>query len=336
MRYATMAVLVLAALVLVPALASPAVAQSEINVSGKVVDADGAPLSGITITAVNASDARQVTTTTSRDDGTFAFNVLPGEYDITATSAAYRADSSYTKLELRTARDDISFTMTEILGTMNGHVTNGTSPIAGARVSMLGPDESMYNTTTDKMGDFRIEKMRPGTYVVSIIAFMDSNQPLMYWDSIDVAEGENWLNRTVTGQSTLSGVVRSGQEPMADVRVTLSSETGYSLTTSTTAEGRFLISNVPAGHYIVTFSKNGYRTSESTVDLAPLGYKTLDMEMNRTGLPISEGFLAGYDLAHSLMIVGLGLALGTLVMALVVRYRVRKKPEMLSEDESEK
>lgn len=338
MRRATLVVLILVALVLVPATASPAAAQGEIEVRGTVSDVDDAPLSGIQITAVNVSDASQSATATSGKNGAFVLSVLPGTYDITATSDVYKADRAHLGVDLTDGTDDIDFVMSEMLGTITGHVTNGTSTIPGAAVIMTGVLGTPYNysaITSAPLGSFRIDDVQPGTYIVHAekdgYHSGDSTQAKI----ITVARDQSIsLNLTLNEQpSTLSGVVQFNDAPLTGVRVTVSADSGRSWTVTTSGEGGYVISNIPAGHYTVTFSKSGYRTTESTIDLKPLEYNTLDMEMERMGLPISEGFLSDYDLAHSLMIVGLGLAISTLVLAILVRYRVRKRPDLLSEDD---
>lgn len=328
MRRTSLFVLVLAVILLVPSIASPAAAQEDIEVRGTTEDAEGNKLSGITVRAESANDSGLVVTDVSGEDGAFVLTLPPGTYDISASSPAYRADG-FLSLPLTKARSDLDLVMTARLGTVFGHVSNETGPIANATVSMVGAGNLVYTSKTNETGDYRIENVRVGTYTISITAMMGGDLKI-----VEVAEGENLQSWNLTGQSTLRGVVRSGQEPMTDVSVTISSGV-YSHTVTTSSDGRYEISNIPTGEYIVTFSKSGYQTSESPVDLRLPKYYTLDMEMERMGLPISEGFLSGYDLPHSLMIVALGMAVGTLIFALLVRHRFKKRPEMLNKEESD-
>ena len=328
MRRTSLVVLVLAVLLLVPSIASPVAAQEDIEVRGTVRDIGKIPLSGITITAVSDSDPNVVRTAVSVN-GTYVLTLQPGTYHITASSADYRSDSPYSHVTLTSSLSNINFEMTRRVGVVFGHVSNETGPIANATVSMVGAGSIVYSDKTNETGDYRIENVRVGIYTISITAMMGGDLKI-----VEVAEGENLQNWNLTGQSTLRGVVRSGQQPMADVSVTISSGV-YSHTVTTSSDGRYEISNIPTGEYTVAFSKNGYQTSESPVDLRLPKYYTLDMEMERMGLPISEGFLSGYDLPHSLMIVALGMAVGTLIFALLVRHRFKKRPEMLNKEESD-
>lgn len=223
----------------------------------------------------------------------------------------------------------------ETLATIKGNVTDGVNPIAGATVVVIPVNntEGELRRPTSPQGSFSIGNLQPGTYIV--YAEMEGYSSGNILDHIkNVSAGENFMDLTLTGQpSTLIGTVWFEQRPLADVEVTISSGNFSRPPVTTSSEGRYVISNIPAGNYTVTFSKSGYRTAEIRVDMD--GFKTQDMEMERMGLPISEGFLSGYDLAHSLMIVALGMAVGTLVIALLIRYRIKKRPEMLSKEESE-
>lgn len=223
----------------------------------------------------------------------------------------------------------------ETLATIKGNVTDGDSPIAGATVVVVFANDTTkeYRLPVTQQGSYSIGNLQPGVYIV--YAEKEGYDSGAFIDSIkNITSGENIIDLTLTGQpSTLTGTVYFNQLPLADVEVTVSSGNFSRPPVTTSSEGRYVISNIPAGNYTVTFSKSGYRTVETSIDMD--GFKSLDMEMERAGLPISEGFLAGYDLAHSLMIVALGMAVIILVFALLIRYRVKKRPELLSKDESD-
>lgn len=254
---------------------------------------------------------------------------------VLALAALLLVPSIASTVAAETGGEDAIAIVSETRATIKGNVTDGVDPISGATVVVIFVnDRSERHITTTSQGSFSIEDLSPGTYIV--YAEMEGyTTPGVISDYIGpVSVGENIINLTLTGQpSTLTGTVRFEQRPLADVEVTVSSDNSSWPPVTTSSQGRYVISNIPAGNYTVTFSKSGYRTAEITVDMD--GFKTLDMEMERMGLPISEGFLSGYDLPHSLMIVALGMAVGTLIFALLVRHRVRKKPEMLNKEESE-
>ena len=213
----------------------------------------------------------------------------------------------------------------ETLATIKGNVTDGDSPIAGATVVWWPRNDS-----TTRLRDRWQLHREPAARIY--IGRKEGGLLPAVLESLRTSR--RIIDLTLTGQpSTLTGTVYFNQLPLADVEVTVSSGNFSRPPVTTSSEGRYVISNIPAGNYTVTFSKSGYRTVETSIDMD--GFKSLDMEMERAGLPISEGFLAGYDLAHSLMIVALGMAVIILVFALLIRYRVKKRPELLSKDESD-
>lgn len=226
---------------------------------------------------------------------------------------------------------------TEKVTTVHGFVRNETGPVNGTLIllslSSLSSRLPLYNASTDvsRGGEYHLKNVQPGSYRVMIVV---STGFLFLEENKEVHEGENVWNWTLTARYALQGVVRSGQNPMPDVTVTLISERGGDKHTVTTSgDGGYEFNDLLAGNYTVTFSKSGYRTMEKAISLPD--DSTLDIEMERMGLPARDGFLAGYDLGHSLMVVALGLAVATLIVALFARYQVRKKPELLSRDDSE-
>ncbi len=84
-------------------LSTPLYAQSQAttgNIEGRVVDAGGAVLPGVTITARNPSTGF-VKTTTSDDEGNYRIIVLPpGRYTVTASGAKGFADATFENVQV--------------------------------------------------------------------------------------------------------------------------------------------------------------------------------------------------------------------------------------------
>lgn len=334
MRRAAFVGLLLLTVLLLPALATPAGAadgDETVTIEGTVRDADDTALAGIEVIALNTNTSQAYVTNTS-GDGTFLLAVPTGWYDISASSETYQANGSYQDRHVTAAVEDLDFVMTEILGTVTGHVTNGTTTVAGSRVVLVNEDQLYQTNTSAPLGTFTISNIQPGTYMIH--AEKDGYQDSEY-RLVEVARGETRsLNLTLVEQpSTLTGTVLHNDAPLSGVRVRVSSETGRSWEVTTSSGGEYIVSNIPAGRYTVTFTKSGYQTAERSVTLIPLEYNSLNVDLERSGLPVRSGFLEGYDLAHSLMIVGLALALVTLVVALLMRNRVRKKPGLLGRED---
>lgn len=222
------------------------------------------------------------------------------------------------------------------MGLVNGTVTDvHDNPLPGVQIRAVGVLDKEQNVTVTAGEDGAFSfSVPPGDYYITITNVTNGDRTLKTL-RMTVQEGNNMLILMVSMEEkfTLTGVVLSGGGPLVDVTVRLESVEGDARTATTDADGLYRINNIPEGNYTVTFSKSGYRTMEKAISLPD--DSTLDIEMERMGLPARDGFLAGYDLGHSLMVVALGLAVATLIVALFARYQVRKKPELLSRDDSE-
>lgn len=132
----------------------------------------------------------------------------------------------------------------------------------------------------------------------------------------------------------ISGKVTYGNDGVEGVRVTITSD-GYSTSTYTSSEGNYTLSGVPLGIYTITFSKDSFVEEELQVSLSPFETKNLDIDLEKE-VTEDEGFIPGFDLPHSLMVVGMILSLITLILALGIRYSIGKRPGLLLEEEEEK
>ncbi len=190
-----------------------------------------------------------------------------------------------------------------------------------------------YEKITDINGNFDLN-VQPGEYLIH--AEKAGGVGSVYYH-IEVKDGDNkTLHITLQEHpSSIGGVVSFNGAPLSDVSVRVSDDSDQSWVATSSRDGKYTISNIPSGRYTIEFSKKGYETKERSLELLPMGYTNLDVEMERSRLPVSNGFIPGYDLAHSFMIIGLGLAITTLVVALLIQHWVRKRPEQLSEDEEE-
>jgi hypothetical protein len=98
--------------------------------------------------------------------------------------------------------------------------------------------------------------------------------------------------------------------------------------TITNTNGEFQFTGLPAGEYVVRFTLDGYQPKEigsieTTLDeTTELGHIELE--------PIREsfgGFIFGFDLAHSMMILALFLTIIILAFAVVLRIRTFEAPD---------
>lgn len=302
-------------------------------ITGSVTNETGASFPNVNVTAVNTTS---LTPYHALVNVTGEYNIsLPiGTYNVTASYTNYTANITYGNFHIGPGfLNVLNFRMIEILGFLSGHVTNGTVPIQGATVVLTG-QRNYSATSTSPLGAYTIDHILPGTYV----AHAEKNG---YWTAyhdnpIVIVRGKiTNLNFTLLEQpTTLHGKVTSDGSAVSGVMVTIAS-TEYSTSTSTDINGNYTISNVPVGTYTVTFEKEGYEDRTVQVSLSPFETKKYDLNLEKIPASGSTGFIPGFDLPHSLMIVGLCAAIAMLAISVYVRYRVGKKPELLAVEREE-
>jgi hypothetical protein len=307
----------------------------ELLVTGAVTSEAGAPLPGVNITALNTTSMVSHYSVVN-ETGNYSISLAEGTYNITASYANHTANISYTNVPIGPATNKVfNFRMLEILGTLIGHVTNRTIPIQGAMVVLTGDQYNYSANSSLPFGFYVIDKIRPGTYVAHA---EKSGYWTIYHDrAIVITRGViTELNFTILEQPTkLSGTVKTdGNVVVRDVQVLITS-VGYSTSTVTDANGNYTFSNVPVGTYTLTFKKDGYEEMSVQISLSAFEPKKYDANLDRKPVEGGGGFIPGFDLPHSLMIVGFCLAIAILLFAIYIRYRVLKKPEMLAIEREE-
>jgi hypothetical protein len=105
--------------------------------------------------------------------------------------------------------------------------------------------------------------------------------------------------------------------------------------TLTNELGNFSLANIPSGEYTLTFSKEGLEDEAVQISLLPFADQRVDVAMVRQPVQGGEGFIAGLDLTHSMMVVGLIVSLLLMLFALFIKLRSSSHPGLLAKEESE-
>lgn len=310
-------------------------ADTTITISGVVTNADGGPFPGVTITIRNTTtdDTHIVTTDAS---GRYSHTAEAGNYSVTATYNAYRANITYTDVD-RT-RTDLNFFMYEVLGTVTGQVTDGNTTLAGVVVTLTGVNVSFSAVSTAPLGAYRIDNVTAGTYMVS--ASKEGYNTSYHSELVTLVKGSVeevsfTMTETVIQYAKLSGRVTYNGEPLGGVKVVLTPQEGADLVTISDASGNYTFEQVAPGEYMAYLSKDGFVTSEKRITVEPLKGLVTDFTMKRNTLPGNSGFVLDYDLSHSMMIVGLGLALLVTLASLVLRQRIKANPDLLEKEKED-
>jgi hypothetical protein len=165
-------------------------------------------------------------------------------------------------------------------GSISGTVTdaNTNAPIVGATVS-VGVDSS---ATTDVEGAYILEGIPAGTYTVTFSAESYITDTL---EDVEVIAGEETEDVDMALQpeptaGSISGTVTDAVtgEPVEGATVSLA-VVDSTKTTTTVVDGTYLLEDVPAGNYTVTFSAESYITATMEDVAVIAGTETLDVDM---------------------------------------------------------
>jgi hypothetical protein len=310
-------------------------AEDTMTIAGRVTDVDGDPFPGVTITIRNTTtdDTHIVTTDAS---GRYSHSTAVGDYSVTATYSAYRANITYADVDR--ASSNVNFFMYEVLGAVTGQVTDGNTTLAGVLVTLTGVNASFTGVSTAPLGAYRIDNVTPGTYMVS--ASKDGYNISYHSELVTLVKGSVeevsfTMTEAIIQYAKLSGRVTYNGDPLEGVKVVLTPEEGADLVTVTDAGGNYTFDLVPPGDYIIYLSKEGFVTSEKRVTMEPLKSMGQDFTMKRNTLPGNSGFVLDYDLSHSMMIIGLGLSLMITLASLILRQRIKRNPNLLEKEREE-
>lgn len=307
------------------------------DIVGRAINETGAAFPGVEIRATNVTTLVTYKATTGADGNyTMPSNFVPGLYNVTASFLNHSANISYSNVLVKSGQPArLNFTMLEVLCKLTGFVTNGTTPVYGATVTLINEQRSYSNVSVNPLGKYEIPKVQPGTYTVvaSKVGYYSSD-PM---PPVVLIRGETKSVDFVLQEqpADLGGKVEYDGSGLKGVTVKLSSSL-FTAETVTDEDGNYTFSQVPSGSYTITFSKESFLTNSMSVGLTPFEVRELNVEMEYDNANNTQTFLLGLDLAHSLMVIGLTVSIMVLVVGIYVNYKIRRKPELLDRDDSKK
>ncbi len=307
------------------------------DVTGRVVNETGAAFPGVEVRATNVTTLVTYKATVGTDGNyTMPGNFVPGLYNVTASLLNHSANVSYSYVLVKSGQvARLNFTMLEVLCKLTGFVTNGTTPIYGATVALINEQRSYSNVSVNPLGKYEIFKVQPGTYTVvaSKVGYYSSD-PM---PPVVLVRGETKNVDFVLQEqpAELGGKVEYDGSGLKGVTVKISSSL-FTAETMTDENGNYTFSQVPSGSYTITFSKASFLSRSMNVGLTPFEVRELNVDMAYDNANNTQTFLLGLDLAHSLMVIGLTVSIMVLIVGIYVNYKIRRKPELLDQDDSEK
>jgi len=261
-------------------------------------------------------------TVVSGSDGSFNLTNIPeGTYTLTAEKMGFLSGTFADVVVTRGSRTvGVDFNLTEKPTRLYGVVRSGTRLLVGANVSVVGT--SAFNLSGPD-GNYEIANLTAGKY--TIMASSPLYETAIIPDVVIPEGGETQLNIILTGLpgAIISGVIvdASTRLPLAYVLVTIIDITPTRPGVSTDINGAYGIPGLEAGNYTVRFEKTGYRPVEiSHINVTKDGTTIQDVEM----IPLRkgfEGFIPGFDVPHSMMLLALCLTIIILALAVYLRHR---------------
>jgi EmrB/QacA subfamily drug resistance transporter len=261
-------------------------------ISGHVRRQDGSAVPGAALTLIDQR-GRQVARGTGGSDGAYRVTAPgTGTYVLIVSAPGHQPQASSVLVgEGSAARLDITLTGSgEVAGTVR--VAGRETPLTGATVTLTderGEVTGAYITKGD--GAYAFRGISAGNY--TLVASAEHYRPIAVTLTVPDS-GELRHDVELSGAVLLAGTARTdGDRVVPDARITVLDGAGnVAAVARTDAEGRYMISDLPAGDYTVVAS--GYPPATSQVSLAGgeaahdvrLGYEQVLDEFAQAGSEI--------------------------------------------------
>lgn len=295
------------------------------SISGHAFNAlSEAPIANASVSVLIGSVTLTVAT-----DGVGGYNITSvpeGTYSVTASKQGF-FPATVTGIEVTRGNrtEGVDFNLQERPTTLSGVVRSGTLLVVGVNVTIEG---TTYYNISGSDGSYVISNLTAGTYTVVVIMTGYATQTIT--DLVIVSGTETVLNIDLVGLpgAILRGVVylSDSQQPLTNVQVTIIDLVPQPRSTSTNINGEFEFTGLLAGNYTIRLEKTGYRPLEiGRINVVVGDPVMLNLEM----VPLREGFegfIFGFDMAHSMMILALFLTIVILAVAVYLRMRSFQTP----------
>ncbi|MEN5074691.1 carboxypeptidase regulatory-like domain-containing protein [Isoptericola cucumis] len=272
-----------------------------VAVSGTVLDDDGNPVPGATVTLTPVGGGDPITAVTSSrgeylvDDVAWDVeNDQPQEYEFslgdlpdghTVTQTPPNITVEVGQEEAITGNDFVVQGPAAVSGT----VTAGGDPVAGVVVTIDGPDGPV-STTTAADGTYAFEDVPPGDHAVTVVA--PDGYTVDGPATRDVTVGTDdvtGVDFALASTGAIGGTVTDDEgNPVPGATVTVEGPDGpVELTTDD--EGVYFVDDLPAGGYVITLTvPDGYTAeqTERTVAVTPAGESFLAEDFALVAEPV--------------------------------------------------
>ncbi|HEV2881589.1 MAG TPA: carboxypeptidase regulatory-like domain-containing protein, partial [Pyrinomonadaceae bacterium] len=250
--------------------------QNRHSIGGRVTEASGAGMSGVTVTLTGVQGATSATTMTDAA-GNYSFANLPAgdNYIVTPTRANFTFNPASLVFDGLNTNQTGNFNATLNTYNLSGRITDGANnALSGVTVALSGAQSKV--ATTDTNGNYFIAGLSGGgNYTLTPSRAHYTFAPPS--QSLSNLSGDRTTNFTATLNTfSISGHIdAAGNANLSGVTVTLTGSQP-STTTTTDASGNYSFANLPAGaNYTVTPAKQNYT-------FAPAGANFSNLSANQS------------------------------------------------------
>ena len=231
-------------------------------VYGHVRQAGGVPVSGATVTLIEAS-GRQAGRSRTGADGSYQVRVTQrGVYTLVAMAAGHQPQAAVVHAGGGPVEHDVLLAgAARLAGTVRAAATG--RPIPGATVALADSrGEVMAARNTDDAGQYLFGELPAGSYTVAVSApsYQPSALPVTVLDGTQAT-----VDAELHGRARVEGTARSTRQTVVpDARVILLDPDGnVAAVTTTGPDGRYAFENLPESDY--TMIASGYPPAASTL-----------------------------------------------------------------------
>jgi hypothetical protein len=283
-------------------------------------------------TNISVTVGNSTITVTNSADGSYIIPEPPdglpeGTYTLTATKDGFYPESLSEIVVVRGNRtENVNFTLIEKPTAIYGTVKSGAYLQPNVNVSVVG---TTYYNISNVEGHYSIENLTAGVYSVS--AQLEGYALAIIQNVVVPVGGQIEVDIELVA---LPGAIVRGEvlekntgNPLIYVAVTIIGPDGKQKIKETNFKGQFEFTGLADGNYTLQFEAKGYRPLEVSrieVKSDAVSNDTYYLMPERTSF---SGFIFGFDLAHSMMILALFVTIMMLAAAVYLRIRTFQAPE---------
>jgi phosphatidate phosphatase APP1 len=250
---------------------------SQVSVEGLTVRAD--PTDGGTVDGYQTQSG----TTLTDADGNYTIHFLvPGTYDVTVEVPAglgTEPESHSVSLGLAEDATGVDFDLIDVTGSISGTVSTELEDASIENLTVTATPEAdgvePFTATTDADGNYTIDSVLPGSYVVTVEVGDDElTDPAEAMVEVGRAEEVTGVDFEIVEDLTgsIAGTVTTSLEGVAVEGLTVTADPAAdgapSVTTTTDADGNYLFDSLPADTYTVTVAVGtGLTTDPESIDV---------------------------------------------------------------------